>query len=420
MTSTTRSVASSIAFMTSSTASEQPPHRHVDVGVLPPAVGRLQRAHDVGAPHVESVPATPSGARSTRPRKSACSAASRPRRSPQRPVEDARVVHVTSILVGRRPRARCARSRTPPALNRKFRGSSTVVRAGLAAVGGRPGCSCRPRPRGSPIIVDGLAQVLPRVRLQGVGARSRPPALKSGNRYGERAAGVASTWRSPSSTTARNGRPSRRACRFARIRRSSWMSQRRLHDSHTTHKSGPWDSLGRPVKTPRCGGVLDDPIAVPLRRRACRPLRSPRPAMATPNSLLTLSESRRLAAAVRTVLGRGIPGALRLRLEPLRLVPLPVVPRAPPTSRSPDGCARRLRHDGGQVHARRTRQDGDEAFYRGRGRETHRTVAVTTGRGNLRLERGNTGGGDDPEFRRDGSAASSRSRMTDVPTSRTR
>ena len=33
-----------------------------------------------------------------------------------------------------------------------------------------------------------------------------------------------STCRNPSSTTARNGRPVRRACRFARISNSSWMS----------------------------------------------------------------------------------------------------------------------------------------------------------------------------------------------------
>ena len=38
---------------------------------------------------------------------------------------------------------------------------------------------------------------------------------------------------------------------------------------------------------------------------------------------------------------------------------------------------------------------------RGRGSEADRTVAVTTGRGNLRFERANTGGGDDPEFCRD-------------------
>ena len=51
------------------------------------------------------------------------------------------------------------------------------------------------------------------------------PALQSGNRYLGLAGAGASTRRSPSSTTARSGRPVFRAWRFARTSRASWMSR---------------------------------------------------------------------------------------------------------------------------------------------------------------------------------------------------
>ena len=53
--------------------------------------------------------------------------------------------------------------------------------------------------------------------------RLKSPTLRSGRLYPARD-GVANASRSPSSTTARSGRPVCLACRFARASNSSWMS----------------------------------------------------------------------------------------------------------------------------------------------------------------------------------------------------